>query len=255
MVTSAGMPGYARFRTKGVRGLVIDTCQDLIEGILEKETLYAYAARQPSARQYEGRTTAYGIDLGGGCGEVVVRHAMRGGALARTGTDVFMPPTRGLREVVNSLRLRLSGVATPEVVAFISYPAGPFLRRSDVATRLILDSHDLAVVLREMKGELDRESCLAATGRLLAAMSRAGAHHPDLNARNVLITWDASRGAAGHILDVDRIRFHIAGDPMVGDANIARLERSLKKLRDRNDIDISDSEISIVKTAAMRSTT
>ena len=58
--------------------------------------------------------------------------------------DLFFPPTRGLRELVNSLRLRLAGVPTPEVVAVISYRAGPVLRRSDVATREIAESHDLS---------------------------------------------------------------------------------------------------------------
>ena len=250
MAITLSIPGYARFRVGGARGLVVEGCQSTLESILSSGTLYEYARVQPGAREYRGRITAYGISLGGGCGNVVVRHAMRGGLLARTGSDLFFPPTRGLRELVNSLRLRLTDVPTPDVVAVVSYPAGTIFRRSDVATREIPDSHDLSVVLREVTDSAHRMSCLRASGRLLALMSRAGAHHPDLNARNILITWDSPEGAKAYALDVDRIRFHVSGDPMVGKANLARLERSLLKLRDLEALPVSDDDIAVLRTAA-----
>jgi tRNA A-37 threonylcarbamoyl transferase component Bud32 len=212
--------------------------------------LYEYAAAQVEARSYRGRTTAYGVALANGCGNVVVRHAMRGGLLGRTGSDLFFPPTRGLRELINSLRLRLTGVPTPEVVAFVSYPAGQVLRRSDVATREIPESHDLSVVLREMDDSGHRESCLQATGRLLSKLTRSGAHHPDLNARNILITWDSKDGAGAHVLDVDRIRFHVPSDPKVATANLDRLERSLRKLREREQLPVTDSDFEIIRAAS-----
>ena len=252
MTLALSMPGYAKINVGAARGLVSEPCVRPVESILAAETLYAYAARQPGARSFKGRAPAYAVSLGD-CGSVVVRHAMRGGLVGKTGSDLFMPPTRGLRELVNSLRLRLAGVPTPEVVAIISYRAGPLLRRGDVATREIPDSHDLPVVLREVSGQADREACLRATGQLLAAMSRAGAHHPDLNARNVLIAWDGPDGAKAHILDVDRIRFHVPGDPMVGRANLERLARSLKKLRDRNETTFTDSDVETIARAAMES--
>lgn len=242
MAVTVSMPGYAKIRVSGARGLVVETCKSEMEQILGNETLYAYAARQPDARKFKGRATAYGISLGYGCGNVVVRHAMRGGLLGKTGSDLFLPPTRGLRELVNSLRLRLTGVPTPEVIAFVSYPAGQIFRRSDVATREIPDSHDLSVVLREMQDTEHRDACLKAAGKLLIQLARAGAHHPDLNARNVLITWETD-GARAHVLDVDRIRFHLPGDPMIGRANLNRLQRSLRKLRERENLSVSDSEI------------
>lgn len=250
MTISLSMPGYAKIKVDNARGLVIETCHRAIESILGKETLYEYAGSQPGVRQFQGRAPAYATDLGDGCGSVVVRHAMRGGLIGKTGTDLFLPPTRGLRELINSLRLRLAGVPTPEVVAIVSYRAGPLLRRSDVATREIADSHDLSVVLREIPSGENREACLQAAGKLLASLTRAGAHHPDLNARNVLITWDAEKGASAHVLDVDRIRFHVPGDPMVAGANLDRLVRSLNKLRGLGTIAVSDSEIDMIAGAS-----
>lgn len=250
MAITVSMPGYARFKVNGARGLVIESCQVTLESILAGGTLYQHASRQPDAKKFRGRATAYGIALGNGCGDVVVRHAMRGGLLGKTGSDLFFPPTRGLRELINSLRLRLTGVPTPEVVAFVSYPAGYLLRRSDVATREIPESHDLATVLREVTDAGQRAECLRAAGKLVALMTRSGAHHPDLNARNVLISWDSTAGAAAHVLDVDRIRFHLPGDPMVTNANIARLVRSLQKLGERESLAVSDADLIAIRTAS-----
>ena len=153
------------------------------------------------------------------------------------------------------MRLRLAQVPTPEVVAFVTYRAGPIFRRSDVATREIKDGHDLSVVLKEVPSGDQRSQCLAATGTLLALLARVGAHHPDLNVRNVLLTWDDSHGARAHVLDVDRIRFHVPADPMVARANLERLERSLKKVRERDDISITDDEIESIRTSASVSAT
>lgn len=250
MAIAVSVPGYARFKVNGAKGLVLESCRPAVESILANSTLYEYAAAQAEARSYKGRATAYGVALANGCGNVVVRHAMRGGLLGRTGSDLFFPPTRGLRELINSLRLRLTGVPTPEVVAFVSYPAGQLLRRSDVATREIPESHDLSVVLREMEASEHRKACLRATGKLLARLTRSGAHHPDLNARNVLITWDSHEGAGAHVLDVDRIRFHVPSDPMVAKANVARLERSLRKLREREQLPVTESDIAMIRDAA-----
>ncbi len=241
------MPGYARLRVNGARGLVMETCHSTLEAILSESTLYDYASRQSGAREFRGRTTAYGITLGGNCGNVVVRHAMRGGLLGKTGSDLFFPPTRGLRELVNSLRLKLAGVPTPEVVAFVSYPAAGLLRRGDVATREIPESHDLAVVLTEMSEGDHRDSCILATRELLAKLAKTGAHHPDLNARNILITWDAHDGAKAHVLDVDRIRFHVPSDPMVERANLERLERSLNKLKERENLPLYERDFTLLK--------
>ena len=248
MAIALSLPGYAKVRAGAARGLVVETCLKQIEDILSQGTLYEFARAQPGVRSFQGRAPAYTLALDG-CGSVVVRHAMRGGLLGKTGTDLFLPPTRGLRELVNSLRLRLAGVPTPEVVAIVSYRAGAVLRRGDVATREIPESHDLAVVLREMTDPAQRKSCLEATGKLLATMARAGAHHPDLNARNILITWDTGEGARAHVLDVDRIRFHVPGDPMVARANMERLTRSLVKLRGLDAIAVTDREVSLIGSA------
>lgn len=182
---------------------------------------------------------------------------MRGGALSRLKTDLFLPPTRGLRELLASLRLRLAGVATPEVMAYAIYPAGSVFRRTDVITREIRGGADLATALAETNQPPRRGAILEAAAQLVAALSRAGAHHADLNLKNILVT-DSSDGAAesplAHVLDVDRVRFHVPGDPIVAVANIDRLERSLKKWRALHGLAIDDSEIATFRSRALENT-
>ncbi len=250
MAIAEALPGYARLSGNGIRGLVIESSRAGVEAALKTGTLYEFASRQPGVRKFTGRVPAYAITLPEGGADVVVRHSMRGGALARTGSDLFFPPTRGLRELINAFRLRVAGVPTPEVVAFVTYRAGPVFRRSDVATSEIRNGHDLSVVLKEMPSGDHREACLRAVGELVASLNKVGAHHPDLNIRNILVTWEGDHGARAHVLDVDRIRFHVPDDPMVARANIERLERSLRKVRDQGLFQITDEEVGIIREAA-----
>ena len=70
---------------------------------------------------------------------------------------------------------------------------------------------------------------------LLEALRRAGATHPDLNVRNVLIT-DA--GAAA-VLDVDRVTFGAAA----AGANAKRLLRSMAKQRVGYGVDLTSKQV------------
>jgi 3-deoxy-D-manno-octulosonic acid kinase len=232
---SITLPGYARITSPRARGVALASCKGALESILVNETLYDFAARQPDARRFQGRATVYAVELPDSCGNAVVRRSMRGGWLAGLNTDLFLPPTRGLRELIASLRLRSAGVSTPEVVAFLVYPAGSILRRGDVLTREIV-GEDLGAV---MSGPSEKRSAaLESSAALVASLSRAGVHHADLNLRNILISNDAA-----YILDIDRVRFHVPGDPIVLRANIDRLQRSLRKRRDLDGLPIDETEI------------
>src|SRR6266705_797667 len=123
------IPSYERFDVEGALVVATTTCSASIRGVLEKERLYEYAARQPDAVPLVGRAPVFAVNLPGSCGRVVIRHNMRGGWMARINTDLFLLPTRGFRELLASLRLRASGVSTPEVVAYVSYPKNWIFRR------------------------------------------------------------------------------------------------------------------------------
>jgi hypothetical protein len=164
--------------------------------------------------------------------------------------DRFLPPTRAPHELKTALRLAEAGVATPEVIAYATYPAGAVFRRSDVATREVVGGRNLGEVLAADASAVDREAVLAATAELLRALERAGARHPDLNAGNVLIVAAAGGGYRALVLDVDRVSFGKGGDPRVGAANVRRLVRSARKLRSHGRLAITDDELSRLATAA-----
>ena len=159
--------------------------------------------------------------------------------MAKISSDLFLMPTQGYRELLASLRLRAGGVSTPEVLAYVSYPKNLMLRRSDVATREISNGHDLSVALAKVTDHDHRIMVLDAIVKLLQALTHAGAHHQDLNLKNILLTAGEGPGLDAHVLDVDRVRFSSQGSPLVAKANLDRLIRSLRKWRDLHELPYS----------------
>lgn len=236
------IPAYESFELPNTYVIVKSACASSLRSVLESGPLYDFARTQPDAREFRGRAPVFGISLPDSCGRVVVRHATRGGMMSRISKDIFLRPTRGLRELLNSLRLRALGVSTPEVVACVTYHAGWMLRRSDVATEEIVGGHDLSVVLTEFQEPGHRDMAIAAAVKLLRGLTKAGAYHKDLNIKNILLTSDGSEVLEPHVLDVDRVRFSTPGSPLVAKANLGRLLRSLRKWRELNGMPFTEDE-------------
>jgi hypothetical protein len=209
-----------------------------------RSTLHEYAARHPTARALQGRGAAYSCSLPAfQTGRVVVRHNRHGGMFASITRDRFLSPTRAPFELDVSLELAKLGVRTPPVVAYVLYPPGGIIQRADVCSMELSGSADLATVLTRPI-EATRASALAAAAGLVAALSRVGARHHDLNAKNVLIT----HGGA-HVLDVDRVELDV--DPEAAlDANLARLGRSLRKWRDQSQAHVTEQDIAMLERDA-----
>ncbi|MFL5604131.1 MAG: lipopolysaccharide kinase InaA family protein [Gemmatimonadaceae bacterium] len=239
MIIGLQIPSYERFQVGGARVIAAKSCSAAIRGVLEKGTLYEYAEVQADAVPLVGRAPVFVIELPAGCGRAVIRHNMRGGWMAKFNEDLFVLPTRGFRELIASLRLRASGVSTPEVLAYVSYPKNLILRRSDVATREIPNGHDLSVALAKVTDHNHRVMVLDAVVKVLKSLTHVGAHHQDLNLKNILLTAGNGPGLDAHVLDVDRVRFSSPGSPLVAKANLDRLIRSLRKWRDLHELPYS----------------
>lgn len=246
---SSAPDGYTRFLVTGADVVALAPCADAVRQAVSVGSLYAYAATHPARRELRGRAAAYAVPLPGDATRVVVRHSRHGGLLAPVTGDRFLSPTRAPHELGAALRLAAMGVATPEVIAYATYPAGPLLRRSDVATREIVGGRDLAQVLATGDAPEARAAALDAVVALLHDLERAGARHPDLNAANVLIV-SGPNGAGAFVLDVDRVVFGRPGADEVGAANARRLLRSLRKLRGLGRIVVTDAELDTLARAA-----
>ncbi len=234
------IPGYERANVGSVRVVALASCMSSIRTIVEQQSLHKFAGLQADARIFQGRGLTYGV-LVPGCGRVVVRHAHRGGVPRHFASDLFLFRLRPLRELIASFRLRALGVPTPEFIAYVTYSARPFFRY-DVATREVEDAADLAAWLSRTTAADSRRALIHSAAVLVDKLAEAGAHHSDLNAKNILLVPNGS-GFNALVIDVDRVRFHVPRSPMVMDANLQRLDRSLRKLRE-NGLSISETELS-----------
>jgi len=227
--------------------VAVSVRRSLVNADGTRSTLHEYAARHPGARLLHGRGAAYAVPLPhpqSGV-RVVVRHNRHGGFLAPLTGDRFFPPTRAPYELETSLALTKLGVPTPEIVAYALYPPGGLLQRSDVCSREIPTSRDLAQILTG-QGSSERAAAFAATAQLVAALARAGARHQDLNAKNILLTYETA-----YVLDVDRVT--LGGEPASAlSANLMRLGRSLRKWRDQFGARVTERDISELETNSRR---
>lgn len=223
--------GYEQLVVNRQNIVATHTFMPALRDILEREPLYDFAAKVPERIEFQGRAPVYVIPLGPTGDKVAVRHAMRGGLISHVVKDLFLPPTRSLRELFTSIRLRLLSISTPEVVGIVTYPVYGIFRRSDIVTRYIEGGADLAAVFADPRNDEQRGPILDAVASLLGKMTAAGVQHEDINLKNILLTAEED-GYTAHLLDIDRVHFHVPNDPMISRANLDRLTRSLRKWRE-----------------------
>jgi hypothetical protein len=233
--------GYERATIRGVEVVALIEMLDAVRAVLDRSTLYSYAARHPDARALAGRGVAYAVPFPNG-DRVVVRHNRHGGFFAPITGDRFLAPTRAPLELAVALRLASASIPTPAILAYAIYPAGPFLRRSDVVTRHIPDSRDLAAVLTSGV-ESERRLALDATASLIRELSAIGARHHDLNLKNILVARHASVAPRAFVLDVDRVEFGRAGNRAITERNLERFARSARKWRELYRARIDEAEL------------
>jgi 3-deoxy-D-manno-octulosonic acid kinase len=236
-------PGYTALELERGTAVVLDALANPLASALRAGSFYGYAAAQPAARVLRGRGAAYAVPLPDGVTRVVVRRSRHGGLFAPITGDRFFGRTRAPHELDVALRLAHAGVPTPQLLAYAIYPAGPFTSRADVVTREVPDSADLVATLASRAPGSTSRPILRAVAELLAALSRAGARHPDLNMRNVLIAHANAGEIRAMALDVDRVWFDTPGSRHVTERNVRRLARSARKVARRHDVRVEESDL------------
>ena len=253
VAVSSGSPeGYERAEVGGTIVVARRRAMDAVRTALKSGTIYDYAAQHEEARSLSGRGIAYAAPLPNG-ERVVVRHNRHGGLLAPVTGDRFLPPTRAPHELAVSSRLLSYGVPTPEIIAYAVYRAGLLFRRSDVASREIRNSSDLATILTGESAS-ERRAALEGTAQLIALLSACGARHHDLNLKNVLLARGTSRddSIVAYVLDVDRVEFGRPGDSRVTERNLDRFMRSARKWRDLHGARVEEAELVRVAASVRR---
>jgi 3-deoxy-D-manno-octulosonic acid kinase len=228
-------PGYSYQRIGTAQVVARDDVIDFVrQGIEEAGTLYRYAAAQPHAEPIRGRDTLFAIPGPAGR-RWIVRRLTHGGLLAPVTGDRFLKigTPRPFNELHLAGELGELGIPTPKVAAALVYPSG-LLYRGEVAREEIAEAQDLAACLfgaTRLDGAR-RLEVMAEAGRLVAALHHAGVAHPDLNLRNVLISWGAGPARA-YILDLEKCRRVGQVSTATRQRMIARLRRSAQRFEER----------------------
>lgn len=233
---------YKKFHEGNAHVIAHESCVEWARTVLPEQSLYAWASKQPDALDLGGRVPAYSVLIPGQERRVVVRHSHHGGLLGPLQGDLFFPPTRAPYELLVSHLLAGLGVRTPLVVAIAVYPVKRIFRRSDVVS-LELPGRDLGKALRDQPDADVRKGWLDSIAALIRALTSIGAWHPDLNVGNVLLVESGPSAWEAYVLDIDRLQFAPPSDPTVRDANLDRLERSIRKLRSRFGVGFDDAEM------------
>jgi 3-deoxy-D-manno-octulosonic acid kinase len=216
----------------------------MVAGWVESgRTLADIARASEDSRELIGRGTAW--DVATPAGRWVIRHYRRGGAVADLLGDRYLRAgaPRPFAELEASEAARARGVPTPEVMAAIAYPAGPFYR-ADIPTALIPDSADLATLAFDASPPIDVDPAAAwrEAGSLIRLAAEAGVRHVDLNLRNILIA-STPVGPRAWLLDLDRCRVGEALPAAGRERMIERFHRSRVKLEGLHDRRVGEAEL------------
>jgi 3-deoxy-D-manno-octulosonic acid kinase len=188
-----------------------------------------------------GRGAAWFVD--GPFGGAVLRHYLRGGLVARISRDRHL--WRGADRVRSFAEFRLLRALLARKLP-VPRPIAAYYERKGHRYRaaILLERIDHVHSLGPRAKTPGDAAPFEAAGRLIARFHRAGLDHADLNAHNLLFD-DAGNG---WMIDLDRSVLRIPATAW-RERNLARLKRSLLKLRGERDSDQVEAEFMRLKAA------
>ena len=161
---------------------------------------------------------------------LVLRHYRRGGLVGRWLHDTYLGrnagTSRAMREFALLAQLRAGGLPVPQPVGARMQRSGLWRYRADLIVERLPDTRTLAE--RLAAGERLDAAQWHRIGATIRQLHEAGVDHVDLNANNLLVAADGTVW----IIDFDRCRAR--GGHAWRAGNLARLHRSLRKLRRRH---------------------
>lgn len=176
-----------------------------------------------------GRGGAWYVDTP--LGSAVLRQYLRGGWAASISRDRYLwrgaDHVRGFAEFRLTRKLHAQGLPVPRAIAACYRRRGLSYRTTILVQRL-----EGVQTLAERAVIAAADVPWEETGRLVARFHRAGLDHADLNAHNILFNGDGQ----GWLIDFDKGRIRILATGW-REKNLARLQRSLLKVRADHDTD------------------
>lgn len=174
-------------------------------------------------------------------GPAVLRQYLRGGWAARISRDRYFwrgaDRVRSFAEFRLTRKLHAKGLPVPRPIA------ASYRRRGlGYRTAILLQRLEGVQTLAELVVEDAAHAPWEQAGELVARFHRAGLDHADLNAHNILFDVDGQGvngqggGGEGWLIDFDKGRLRILATDW-RERNLARLRRSLLKVRGTHDAD------------------
>ena len=204
----------------------IASSRDLCEDLFDLSWLAAQGMIEGSA---QGRAAAWFIRIGDE--HLVLRHYRRGGLPAKFSDDQFLwtglRKSRPWRELSVLSQLHVLGLPVPVPVAGrISKKSATYT--ADIVTERIRYARSLADFLsdgelRDSHDQTHSDQVWHETGRVIREFHDAGAHHADLNVRNILVN------AQGGVSLIDWDRGRLGASRRLQARSLTRLRRSLSR--------------------------
>lgn len=198
-------------------------------------------AAQPVAEG--GRGGAWFIETGEG--DAFLRHYLRGGMAAKLSRDGHL--WRGINRVRSFAEFRMMRTLREKKLP-VPMPFAAWYRREGLQYRAAILMQRLPGVqpfaVLAAQATQEKEAPWDAAGQLVARFHRAGLDHADLNAHNILFNDNGN----GWMIDFDRSRLRIPATPW-REANLQRLQRSLRKQRGKRSIEQVDADFARLRAA------
>jgi tRNA A-37 threonylcarbamoyl transferase component Bud32 len=216
-------PAYAEIRSPAAEWIARRDCAEAIRqgaaDALFREpaagAVTAAAGRAPIARLRLGESRGIG------------KRSLHGGLLGSLLGRLYLGRGRGLDQLRAAIRLRGTGIPTPEVLAVGSARVCGPLRAQAIVTRELEGGENLYEVSRGAPAPRRRREILRMCADLVRRLHEAGFLHADLNVGNLVLQPGAAEEL--HVIDLDRGRFLQVLSPRARLANLARLLRSYEK--------------------------
>ncbi len=195
-------------------------------GCLEPDALERLFA---SPRAESGRAPVALLELQGGPA-LLLRRLHHGGLLGPLLADRFWGTGRPRRELEVTAALHAAGAPVPRPGLVIARRHWGPLRRCAVGTVFEAGCVDGLAFLESGPEPPRRLRAAAAAGDAVRRFHDAGASHPDLQIKNLLVREDDAATEC-LVIDLDRVTLRARLDPAERMAQLMRLYRSLRKRR------------------------
>lgn len=188
-----------------------------------------------------GRGGAWFVDAP--FGSAVLRRYLRGGLVAHFNRDRYLwrgaNRTRSFAEFRLSREMAAKGVPVPRPIAACYRREGYFYQAA-----ILIERVDGVRTLADRAAVAGDGAPWEEAGRLIARLHRAGLDHADLNAHNLL--FDTT--GRGWVIDLDRGEQRIPSTRW-REGNLARLKRSLLKLRGGRSVEDMERDFARLRAA------